>query len=287
MPLRLFSSADFSLANLLGFVVGFAMFGGITFLPQLQQYVQGQPATGSGLLLFSTMGLDTPAWLSGIYMAVLGAGMGCMMPTTNLIAQYSVHIKEIGAATGTSTFAPNMGGSLGISVPGSIYASRLVETIGKPGDGGLRRAARSPPRHCTHCRPGPLQTCRHQRHPGRLPPGIDSLCSRSNSGLVYQASPIARVCPHAGGGCRSDRRRTRRLRPGLPGRCFRPGFSRSPCPCHRPRGGGSPWRGTVPSPQRCFRQRPPSPWCVPGCARRACSVGGVLRQGLGGGVPGV
>jgi EmrB/QacA subfamily drug resistance transporter len=179
IPLRLFSSRNFSLANALGFVVGFAMFGGITFLPQFQQYVQGQSATSSGLLLmpmmiaamivslaggllvtrtghykslpiagaalmaaglflFSTMGLDTPAWQSGIYMAVLGAGMGCMMQTTNLIAQNSVHIKDIGAATGTSTFARNMGGSLGISVLGSIYASRLADAMGG-GDGGLHQ----------------------------------------------------------------------------------------------------------------------------------------------------
>ncbi|MFF2243344.1 MDR family MFS transporter [Arthrobacter sp. NPDC058130] len=179
IPLRLFSSSNFSLANLLGFVVGFAMFGGITFLPQFQQYVQGQSATSSGLLLmpmmltamvvslaggqlitrtgnykalpivggalmatglflFSTMGMDTAAWQSGIYMAVLGAGMGCMMQTTSLIAQNSVDVRNIGAATGISTFARNMGGSLGISVLGSIYASRLADTMGKPESGGLQ-----------------------------------------------------------------------------------------------------------------------------------------------------
>lgn len=174
IPLRLFRSGNFSLANALGFVVGFAMFGGITFLPQFQQYVQGQSATNSGLLLmpmmiaamsvslvggllvsktghykplpivgcalmatglylFSTMGLDTPAWQSGVYMAILGAGMGCMMQTTNLIAQNSVHVRDIGAATGTSTFARNMGGSLGISVLGSIFASRLADAMGGGG----------------------------------------------------------------------------------------------------------------------------------------------------------
>ena len=170
IPLRLFTNANFSLANALGFVVGFAMFGGITFLPQFQQYVQGQSATNSGLLLmpmmiaamivslaggqiisrtghykafpiigtalmgaglflFSTMGLDTPAFQSGLYMAVLGAGMGCMMQTTNLVAQNSVHVKDIGVATGTTTFARNMGGSLGISILGSIYAGRLTDTL--------------------------------------------------------------------------------------------------------------------------------------------------------------
>ncbi|MFH5877389.1 hypothetical protein [Arthrobacter sp. NA-172] len=55
IPLRLFSSSNFSLANALGFIVGFAMFGGITFLPQFQQYVQDQSATSSGLLLMPMM----------------------------------------------------------------------------------------------------------------------------------------------------------------------------------------------------------------------------------------
>ena len=190
IPLRLFSSRNFSLANALGFVVGFAMFGGITLLPQFQQYVQSQSATNSGLLLmpmmlaamivsltggqlisrtghyktlpiagtalmaaglflFSTMGLDNPAWQSGLYMAVLGAGMGCMMQTTNLIAQNSVNVRDIGAATGTSTFARNMGGSLGISVHGSIYASRLTDTMNQAGTntGGLHQSGPTHPRH--------------------------------------------------------------------------------------------------------------------------------------------
>lgn len=89
--------------------------------------IAGGALLAMGLFLFSTMGLDTPAWLAGIYMAVLGAGMGCMMQTTNPIAQNSVRIKDIGAATGTSTFARNMGGSRGISVLGSTYASRLLK----------------------------------------------------------------------------------------------------------------------------------------------------------------
>ncbi|HEX7662215.1 MAG TPA: MDR family MFS transporter, partial [Pseudonocardiaceae bacterium] len=55
IPLRLFANLNFSLANAMGFVAGFAMFGGITFLPQFQQFVQGQSATNSGLLLMPMM----------------------------------------------------------------------------------------------------------------------------------------------------------------------------------------------------------------------------------------
>lgn len=172
--LHLFRIANFSLATALGFVAGFAMFGAITFLPQFQQFVQGQSATNSGLLLmpmmlaaivfsmgggqiisrtghykafpiigtallgiglalFSTMGMDTPTGVTAVYMAVLGAGMGCLMQTTNLIAQNSVEIRDLGSATGTSTFVRNLGGSLGVAALGTIYAHHITETLNDAG----------------------------------------------------------------------------------------------------------------------------------------------------------
>lgn len=171
MPLQLFKIPNFSLASGLGFVAGFAMFGGVTFLPQFQQFVQGQSATNSGLLLmpmmvasmvlslaggwiisltgrykvfpivgcvflvvglllFSTMGITTSTWTTGIYMVALGAGMGCLMQTTNLIAQNSVPIRDLGAATGAATFTRSMGGSIGVAFLGAIYASHLISTLG-------------------------------------------------------------------------------------------------------------------------------------------------------------
>ncbi len=174
IPLRLFRIANFSLATALGFVAGFAMFGGITFLPQFQQFVQGQSATNSGLLLmpmmlaamvfslvggqvisrtghykafpilgagllttglflFSTMDLDTSKGTSALYMVVLGAGMGCLMQTTNLIAQNSVELRDLGAATGASTFVRNLGGSLGVAVLGAIYTHQITSHLGSAG----------------------------------------------------------------------------------------------------------------------------------------------------------
>ena len=177
IPLRLFGIANFSLATSLGFIAGFAMFGGITFLPQYQQFVQGASATNSGLLLmpmmiaamvfslgggqiisrtghyrvfpiigtvllagglwlFSTMGVDTSKWETSVYMVVLGAGMGCLMQTTSLIAQNSVTIRDLGAATGASTFVRNLGGSLGVAILGAIYASQVTSTLTDAGVSG-------------------------------------------------------------------------------------------------------------------------------------------------------
>jgi EmrB/QacA subfamily drug resistance transporter len=49
LPLRLFRSRVFSVCSLLSFIIGFAMLGGVTFLPTYLQYVHGATATESGL----------------------------------------------------------------------------------------------------------------------------------------------------------------------------------------------------------------------------------------------
>jgi EmrB/QacA subfamily drug resistance transporter len=56
LSLNLFRNRNFSLVSAIGFLLGFAMFGAITFLPLYQQTVQGSSATNSGLLLLPMMG---------------------------------------------------------------------------------------------------------------------------------------------------------------------------------------------------------------------------------------
>ncbi|GAA2847380.1 MFS transporter [Actinoplanes cyaneus] len=170
MPLSVFANRNFALAGALSLIVGFAMFGGITLLPQFQQYVQGASATNSGLLLmpmmisamvvslaggqlitrtgryralpiagtvlmtaglalFATMDTGTSRFTTGLFMAVLGAGMGCLMQTTMLIAQNSSPVTTIGAATGAATFLRNMGGSLGVSLLSTIYTNHLLDSL--------------------------------------------------------------------------------------------------------------------------------------------------------------
>jgi EmrB/QacA subfamily drug resistance transporter len=55
LPLHLFSIRTFSVANLVGFIVGFAMFGSITYLPVFFQVVRGESPTISGLQLLPLM----------------------------------------------------------------------------------------------------------------------------------------------------------------------------------------------------------------------------------------
>jgi len=56
LPLRLFRNRIFTVSSLVGVVVGFAMFGSITFLPLFLQTVKGSSPTDSGLQLLPVMG---------------------------------------------------------------------------------------------------------------------------------------------------------------------------------------------------------------------------------------
>src|SRR5262245_56928399 len=55
LSLQLFRNRNFALVSAIGFLLGFAMFGAINFLPLYQQTVQGSSATNSGLLLLPMM----------------------------------------------------------------------------------------------------------------------------------------------------------------------------------------------------------------------------------------
>lgn len=66
LPMRLFRNQVFTLCGILSFIVGFAMFGALTFLPSFMQYVEGVSATESGLRLMPMVfGLIITSMLSG------------------------------------------------------------------------------------------------------------------------------------------------------------------------------------------------------------------------------
>ncbi len=56
MPLRLFSNRTFGLTSAIGLIVGFAMFGSVTYLPLFLQVVGGASPTASGLQMLPMMG---------------------------------------------------------------------------------------------------------------------------------------------------------------------------------------------------------------------------------------
>lgn len=170
MPLHIFRSRNFTLMSVIGFLVGFAMFGGVLYLPLFQQSVQGASATNSGLLLLpmllsmmvvslvagrvttnsgkykifpiiggalmvvglfllATMDTETSRLMSGVYMAVLGAGLGFLMQITMLVAQNSVDMKDMGVASSSATLFRTLGGSFGVALMGSLFTSQVTSTM--------------------------------------------------------------------------------------------------------------------------------------------------------------
>ncbi|MEV0582629.1 MDR family MFS transporter [Nonomuraea sp. NPDC050310] len=73
MPLRLFRLRAFNMSSIIGFVVGFGMFGAMTYLPLFMQIVHGVSPTASGLHLLPMMvGVLGTSILSGQLIAKTG-----------------------------------------------------------------------------------------------------------------------------------------------------------------------------------------------------------------------
>ena len=82
---------------------------------------------GTGIL--TLLDVHTTKTQIGLYMVVLGVGMGFLMQTSMLIAQNSVAQRDLGAASGAATFFRSIGGSFGVSLFGAIFAHRLTDQL--------------------------------------------------------------------------------------------------------------------------------------------------------------
>jgi EmrB/QacA subfamily drug resistance transporter len=79
--------------------------------------------------LLATMTVLTSRTSSAYFMFLLGAGMGCLMQTSMIVVQNSVTSRDLGAATGAATLFRTIGGSLGVSLLGALYASRIEQSL--------------------------------------------------------------------------------------------------------------------------------------------------------------
>ncbi len=78
-----------------------------------------------GLLLLAQLDTGTSRLVSGLDMAVLGAGMGCLMQITMLVAQNSVDLKDIGVASSSATLFRTLGSSFGVAIMGALFNSQV------------------------------------------------------------------------------------------------------------------------------------------------------------------
>jgi len=167
---RLFANRVFSSASAIGFVVGFAMYGAMTFLPMYFQDVRGASPTNSGLRLLpmmaglftasifagmmvskgwkyrkfpilgtaimtigmgllATIGVRTSGLSTGLFMLVLGVGIGLVMQILTTAVQNAVPHEDVGAGTAGANFFRSIGGSFGTAIFGAIFANRLPHEL--------------------------------------------------------------------------------------------------------------------------------------------------------------
>nr|WP_084472409.1 MFS transporter [Nocardia alba] len=93
---------------------------------------KGFVVTGGALLvvgfgLLSTIDHATELWLVGTYIALVGLGVGMMMQNLVLAVQNTVSVHNIGAASSSVAFFRTFGGAIGVSVLGSVLATRVSE----------------------------------------------------------------------------------------------------------------------------------------------------------------
>ncbi|MFF4895245.1 MFS transporter [Streptomyces sp. NPDC001068] len=117
---------------MMGGIVGASIVGGqlISHTGRYRVYpVLGGGLAAAGMWLLSRLEVDTPRWQYSVWMAVLGAGIGLVMPVLVLAVQNSVPPSDLGTATSANNYFRQIGGSVGAAVFGTLFADRLTDAL--------------------------------------------------------------------------------------------------------------------------------------------------------------
>jgi EmrB/QacA subfamily drug resistance transporter len=139
------TSSGLQLLPLMGGMLATSLLGG-QLVTRTGRY-RGLLITGSvlmtaGLALLATMSVSTGQLTTSVYMVVLGVGMGLLMQTTMLVVQNSVAQRDVGVASGAATLFRTIGGSIGVSLLGTLFTQQVQSALpdragGAPGGGAL------------------------------------------------------------------------------------------------------------------------------------------------------
>ncbi|WP_434743203.1 MFS transporter [Micromonospora sp. SH-82] len=110
--------------------------------------VAGSALLTVGFALMGTLRADTSFVLLGVYMTLIGVGLGLTMQNLVLVVQNAVDPHELGAASSLVVFFRTLGGAIGVSALGALLShrvdgyltdglTRLGAPAGSTGDGGL------------------------------------------------------------------------------------------------------------------------------------------------------
>ncbi|MDQ3694735.1 MAG: MFS transporter [Chloroflexota bacterium] len=78
------------------------------------------------LTLLARISVDTTYPQLAVFMYLFGAGLGFTMQTVVVAVQNSVEYRDMGSATGATTFFRQMGGAIGAAIFGTVLTTRLA-----------------------------------------------------------------------------------------------------------------------------------------------------------------
>lgn len=91
--------------------------------------IAGSALAAVGMWLLSRLETDTPRLEYSAAQAVLGLGIGLIMPVLVLAVQNSVRPADLGTATSANNYFRQIGGSVGAAVFGTLFAGRLADAL--------------------------------------------------------------------------------------------------------------------------------------------------------------
>jgi hypothetical protein len=91
--------------------------------------IAGTAVSTVGMVLMSRLSETTPPWERGVYMWVLGVGLGLVMPVLTLAVQNALPFTDIGTGTSANLFFRNLGSSFVTAIFGAILTNRLTHYV--------------------------------------------------------------------------------------------------------------------------------------------------------------
>lgn len=96
--------------------------------------VSGAALLTIGMFLMGTIHYNTNYVLVSVYMFVLGAGVGMVMQNLVLIVQNTVSPANIGTSSASVSFFRSLGGTIGVSVMGSVLGTQVLTMMTERSD---------------------------------------------------------------------------------------------------------------------------------------------------------
>ncbi|MET9346214.1 MFS transporter [Streptomyces termitum] len=215
--------------------------------------VIGAALATAGMALLSRMDIGTPRLTHSLWQAVLGTGIGLIMPVLILAVQNSVRPADLGTATSAHNYFRQIGGSVGAAIFGTLFAARLDDALAErlpalPQTGAALPPAEAITPQTVHALPPALRDLYVQAYADAMPRIFLYLVPVLVLGLVlafflkeqplvshHTPAPEATDLPHDPG--------TQGLQ-GVP-QARHAGFDPAPAPAPAPSRGGLPVCGTV------------------------------------------